>query len=149
MTCSAERLRDLNDASRQAGPAGPAKWMLTDGIVGQGDAFIELAISAVCAFDGFPEGNDPYGEHDFGSLKVAGCAILWKIDYYDRALEFADRFDAFPDPLNDRRVFGRRINELDIELEGLIGQQALRMRLALASLRIVSRRSVRRARLTT
>ena len=27
--------------------------------------------------------NDPYGEHDFGSLRFAGETIFWKIDYYD------------------------------------------------------------------
>ena len=31
----------------------------------------------------FNEDNDPYGEHDFGSLKVAGEKIFWRIDYYD------------------------------------------------------------------
>ena len=30
----------------------------------------------------FNEDNDLYGEHDFGSLKIAGQKIFWKIDYY-------------------------------------------------------------------
>lgn len=30
--------------------------------------------------------NDPHGEHDFGSLTVAGKKVFWKIDYYQRDL---------------------------------------------------------------
>ena len=30
--------------------------------------------------------NDPYGEHDFGALTVAGVRLLWKIDYYDAGM---------------------------------------------------------------
>ena len=33
--------------------------------------------------DEFEEGNDPYGEHDFGSVQIAGYPkIFWKISYY-------------------------------------------------------------------
>ena len=45
-----------------------------------------------CTFDA---GNDPYGEHDFGSLSLTGpgcdqpMTFLWKIDYYaDDSLEW-------------------------------------------------------------
>ena len=41
---------------------------------------------AVENFNRFTEDNDPYGEHDFGSLKVAGEKVFWKIDYYDENL---------------------------------------------------------------
>ncbi len=27
--------------------------------------------------------NDPYGEHDFGSIKFQNDIYFWKIDYYD------------------------------------------------------------------
>lgn len=39
-------------------------------------------------FNKFTEDNDPYGEHDFGSLRFEGKKIFWKIDYYDKNLEF-------------------------------------------------------------
>lgn len=39
-------------------------------------------------FNKFTEDNDPYGEHDFGSLQFEGKKIFWKIDYYDKNLEF-------------------------------------------------------------
>ncbi|MEO6761572.1 MAG: DUF3768 domain-containing protein [Candidatus Saccharimonadales bacterium] len=37
-------------------------------------------------FNNFTVANDPYGEHDFGSLEIVGIKILWKIDYYDEDL---------------------------------------------------------------
>jgi len=45
-------------------------------------------ISAVQAFDAFTPDNDPYGEHDFGSIRWHGEKTYWKIDYYDRALQY-------------------------------------------------------------
>jgi len=41
---------------------------------------------AVNHYDDFSEGNDPYGEHDFGSVDIIGVGkIFWKIDYYANA----------------------------------------------------------------
>ena len=46
-------------------------------------------VHALMAFDAFDAGNDPYGEHDFGALEVAGAGqILWKFDYYDQELVY-------------------------------------------------------------
>lgn len=39
-------------------------------------------IVALKAFDDFTPDNDPYGEHDFGSLEVGEHKLFWKIDYY-------------------------------------------------------------------
>jgi len=41
---------------------------------------------AVEDFSSFTEDSDPYGEHDFGSLRFEGQRIFWKIDYYDETL---------------------------------------------------------------
>ena len=51
-------------------------------------------IRAVRNYDKFSEDNDPYGEHDFGSLDWDGQKIFWKIDYYDPA------FKGWCDPLS-------------------------------------------------
>jgi len=48
---------------------------------------IEL-MKAVEQFDTFNEDNDPYGEHDFGSLEWYDEKIFWKIDYYDKELKY-------------------------------------------------------------
>jgi hypothetical protein len=55
---------------------------------------------AVEGYNSFTEDNDPYGEHDFGSLRFEGKKIFWKIDYYDQELKY------FCDPLDKayRRV---------------------------------------------
>ncbi len=52
-------------------------------------AFTEL-LASVAHFQEFTPDNDPYGEHDFGSitLKSNKTKYFWKIDYYDQSLEF-------------------------------------------------------------
>lgn len=42
----------------------------------------------LCAPSTPPE-NGPYGEHDFSAFEFNEKTIIWKIDYYDPALEFA------------------------------------------------------------
>lgn len=39
-------------------------------------------------FSAFTKGNDPYQEHDFGQVEVAGEKYFWKFDYYDRDLVY-------------------------------------------------------------
>mgnify|MGYP001072376862 FL=1 len=34
-------------------------------------------------FDAFTPDNDPYAEHDFGSIHHAGQTVFWKFDYLD------------------------------------------------------------------
>ena len=41
---------------------------------------------AVESFTSFNEDNDPYGEHDFGSLEFESQKVFFKIDYYDQSL---------------------------------------------------------------
>lgn len=38
---------------------------------------------AVKEFTDFSGDNDPWGEHDFGAVSVAGEKVFWKIDYYN------------------------------------------------------------------
>ena len=51
-------------------------------------------IRTVRDYSDFTEDNDPYGEHDFGSVSWEGEKIFWKIDYYDPS------FVGWCDPLN-------------------------------------------------
>jgi hypothetical protein len=53
-------------------------------------------------FDAFTEGDDPYGEHDFGAFDLDGTRYFWKIDYYDHDLEHGS--DDPSDPEKTRRV---------------------------------------------
>ena len=45
-------------------------------------------VQAVRDFTAFTPDNDPYGEHDFGSIKWQEEKTFWKIDYYDQALQY-------------------------------------------------------------
>lgn len=80
----------LNDALRlRPGPG----WTYTAGVQALGQAFLTQAVAAVGAFADFDPDNDPYGERDFGTLRLQGQRLFWKIDYYDLALECGS-----PDP---------------------------------------------------
>lgn len=75
-------IADLNDAFRRSG----------DNVVAT-PGFLELphyerALEAIRAFEDFTPDNDPYGEHDFGSLEWGVERVLWKIDYYDQHFEY-------------------------------------------------------------
>ena len=59
---------------------------VTRGITAMGEDVNKIFVR-VRDFTEFNEDNDPYGEHDFGSLTVSGVKIFWKIDYYDENLE--------------------------------------------------------------
>ncbi|MGH6911370.1 MAG: DUF3768 domain-containing protein [Phenylobacterium sp.] len=86
----AARIAHLNDALRLTPGIG---WMITSSVQAKGPVFVRQAALAVSTFDNFPEGDDPYGERDFGAFDLAGERLIWKIDYYDRTLR-----DASPDP---------------------------------------------------
>lgn len=83
------RIRALNDAFRQAGGMPPVmgKMLITSGVSALGPVAVIEIVQKVQAFDDFNEGNDPHGEHDFGSFDYAGQTIYWKIDYYSRDME--------------------------------------------------------------
>lgn len=51
----------------------------------------------VKTFNDFSEGNDPYGEHDFGALNFKGERVFWKIDYYDNDLKCGSENPADPE----------------------------------------------------
>ena len=76
------RICALNDALRQDGTGG--RIMLTSGVAALGASKVALITEAVSRFAAFTPDNDPHREHDFGSLRVAGETIMFKIDYFDR-----------------------------------------------------------------
>jgi hypothetical protein len=41
-----------------------------------------MIFSKIRNFEKFTPDNDPYKEHDFGSVEHEGLKIFWKIDYY-------------------------------------------------------------------
>ena len=53
-------------------------------------------------FGYFTDGNDPYGEHDFGAFEIEGCQLFWKISYYDEDLGYGSEDPS--DPAKTTRV---------------------------------------------
>ena len=100
MTSATERIRTLNDEFRSTGSA-KGTWLVTAGVQALGPASVIEALRSVRDFADFTDKNDPHGEHDFGSFKLGGDTLFWKIDYYDLDLQFGS-----PDP-SDQSVTRR------------------------------------------
>ena len=96
----AKKIAMLNDALRKTGLGG--QLVITSGVSALPDFDPRNLFVALATFDGFDEGNDPYGERDFGDLELCGQTLLWKTDYYDNELEQASSDPA--DPLMTTRV---------------------------------------------
>ncbi len=92
-----DRIRALNDAFRATMNPAFGRVMLTAGLNNLRPEQRAAAIGKVAAFDTFTSDNDPNGEHDFGAFEIAGQRCFWKIDYYDKALEFGSDDPADPE----------------------------------------------------
>jgi hypothetical protein len=57
---------------------------LTNGVQSVTD--LQGLLEAIREYDDFTEDNDPYGEHDFGSLVWHSEKVFWKIDYYNESM---------------------------------------------------------------
>jgi len=80
------RIRSLNDTLRTTLLGG--KIMMTQGVSVLGPDRLSRLIERLRTFDQFEEGNDPYGEHDFGAFDQDGQTYFWKIEYYDPSLSY-------------------------------------------------------------
>ena len=74
----------LNDRFRQTFNGG--RVVATAGFMALDEATRLRIFIAVQAFAAFDEGNDPWGEHDFGQVEVSNKKVYWKIDYYNPTL---------------------------------------------------------------
>jgi hypothetical protein len=83
---SAAKIAELNDQFRKHS-VGNGRVMVTRSIRELGPAFERAVLFKVRAFDAFTAENDPHHEHDFGSFELEGRTVLFKLDYYDLALE--------------------------------------------------------------
>ena len=91
LTETGEAIRSLNDELRQQGLGGTT--VVTRGVQALGAETVIKIQQAVARFDAFDGDNDPYGEHDFGTVQVNGHRVFFKIDYYDCDLRYHS-----PDP---------------------------------------------------
>lgn len=95
ITDHTDEIRRLNDLTRKVPDTVNATWTMTRGVVllltgdDEGSAgtaqtverFCQLR-GAIASFADWPEGNDPYNEHDFGTFIAFGARLFFKIDYY-------------------------------------------------------------------
>jgi hypothetical protein len=91
MSNDRDRIRELNDELRQHLLGGNA--VMTPGIAALGQKAVNRLVQTISVFDDFCTANDPHGEHDFGAFEFEGTPVMFKIDYYDKDLNFQS-----PDP---------------------------------------------------
>ena len=94
------RIRELNDAFRRSFSRG--RVLMTPGIEALGNKSLQALLRKVREFDVFTPDNDPYGEHDFGSIEHEGRKVFWQIDYYDPILSMGSEDPT--DPAQATRV---------------------------------------------
>jgi hypothetical protein len=93
------KIQQLNDQfRRQVG----ADWYMSQGVAELPKEKKIQLLALVINFNLFNEDNDPYGEHDFGQVKLDNVKYFWKISYYDKNLEY--RSPDASDPAVTRRV---------------------------------------------
>lgn len=83
-TEDAVEIAKVNDAFRRSGfgiTVTPGVQVLED---------LSGLIDEIRCFNEFSVDNDPYGEHDFGTVYWYGEKVFWKIDYYDQALKYGE-----------------------------------------------------------
>ena len=81
---STDRIRALNDTLRQHLLGGGA--VITPGIAALGSEAVRRLVQTIAVFDDFCTASD--GEHDFGAFDFDGTPVMFKIDYYDKDLNF-------------------------------------------------------------
>lgn len=96
----AEQIARLNDQLRKTGTGGTI--MITQGVrrITGFDAMVLAA--ALANYADFDTDNDPHGERDFGDLTLWGHNLLFKVDYFEKTLEFGS--DDAADPNVTSRV---------------------------------------------
>lgn len=78
---NAEQIRALNDRARHSFTG--CRVAITQGIAALGHDAVYAVFDLIKAYNDFTPDNDPYGEHDFGSLYWGEHQVFWKFDYYD------------------------------------------------------------------
>ena len=83
----------LNDLFRSSFTGGLV--VFTKGVSELDEFTLVRLKNLVRSFDNFGEGDDPFGEHDFGAISLNGHDYFWKIDYFDLEMK-----NCSPDPNN-------------------------------------------------
>lgn len=70
--------------------------MISSGVAALNDYDECTLLAKLAAYDAFNRDNDPHGERDFGSFRLFGASLFWKIDYYDCAMEYGSQNQSCP-----------------------------------------------------
>jgi hypothetical protein len=95
-----DRIRRLNDDLRQTFTGG--RVVMTDGVAAIPEGDLAQLLERVRAVHEFTKDNDPHGEHDFGTIDLAGQTYFFKIDYYAPDMDGGSEDPA--DPTKTTRV---------------------------------------------
>lgn len=87
------KIRKLNDLLRCQGIGG--RTLITSGVQCLEEDETQGLLKVVTEFTDFSSYNDPYFEHDCATVTYLDQTYVWKIDYYDKSLNFGS-----PDPSN-------------------------------------------------
>jgi hypothetical protein len=69
-----EKIALLNDKARKGWLPGSSKMLATRVVAALPDEALAVLRRAVAEFDSFTEDDDPYGEHDFGTVELDGTS---------------------------------------------------------------------------
>lgn len=89
------RIAELNDILRTTGLGG--RTFVTTGVNALDQSVVNEIMMAVREFSTFSTDNDPHQEHDFGVVTVRGHKIFWKMDYYDKTMEWGSEDPSDPE----------------------------------------------------
>ena len=76
-----EKIKELNDKLRKYFIGGGG--VITQSGRAMSDEDKKNFFYKVKNFNDFNDGNNPYGENDFGCINFKGEQFFWKIDYYN------------------------------------------------------------------
>jgi Protein of unknown function (DUF3768) len=94
------RIRELNDHLPRTFYGG--RVVMTDGVAALPENQLAQLLGNVRSFDEFTTDNDPHGEHDFGTIELAGQRYFFKVDYYAPDMDGGSEDPA--DPTKTTRV---------------------------------------------
>ena len=83
-----KKIAELNDRLRTTFNPAAGRIMVTRGVGALPQEDQAKIFDLVKSFNDFSEGDDPYGEHDFGAVEHNGERVFWKIDYYDPTMQW-------------------------------------------------------------
>jgi len=94
-----DRIRRLNDEFRKS-MSGNGKVVMTSTLNALPIDEKNIILREIQAFDEFDKANDPYEEHDFGTIYHRSERIFFKIDYYDPSYMFGSEDPSDEDQTN-------------------------------------------------